>query len=199
MNMRELLIATSNSGKVVEIRPFFKGTPFEIHGLEKYGKFPDIEEVGETFEGNALIKALIWGKRTGILTMAEDSGLVVDALHGRPGVYSARYPGKDWQERCQNLIKEMQSVPEVNRSARFIAVVAVYDPKKDKVRLAQGICEGSIAHEPIGTNGFGFDPIFRYNSTGKTGGEMSLAQKNQISHRGLAVAKAKEILLAEFA
>jgi len=197
--MRELLIASTNEGKLKEIAHLFKGLPLKCVSIADIRAEGDVEEVGETFEGNALLKALIWGKRRGMLTLADDSGLEVDALGGRPGVYSARYPGKDWPDRRKNLLKEMAHVPNNKRTARFRAVIVIYDPKDDKTRICTGVTEGTITHEDIGTNGFGYDPIFRFTDSGKTGGEMELEEKNKISHRGRAVVKARDILLAEFA
>jgi XTP/dITP diphosphohydrolase len=196
--MRELLIATTNEGKLKEIAHIFKHLPFKCVSLADIKAEGDVEEVGETFEGNAILKALIWGKRSGMLSLTDDSGLEVDALGGRPGVYSARYPGKDWPDRRKNLLKEMSDVPENKRTARFRSVIAIYDPKDDKTRVCSGDTEGTITHEDIGTNGFGYDPIFRFTDTGKTGGEMELEEKNKISHRGRAIVKAITILKKEF-
>jgi XTP/dITP diphosphohydrolase len=151
-----------------------------------------------TFEGNAIIKAMTVGKKTGFLTLAEDSGLEVDALGGRPGVYSARYaPGTD-KDRYTKLLQELKDVPNEKRRARFTTVVAIYDPISDKVRTCTGAYEGTITFEPVGENGFGYDPVFFSTELQKTGAQMTLEEKNAVSHRGKAVRKAKEILATEF-
>ena len=199
--MRELLIATGNKGKFPEITAILGDIPFTFKNLNDLG-YPEgfeVEEPGSTFESNAIIKAMTWGKRSGKLTIAEDSGFVVDALDGRPGVYSARYIAGTDQDRFNKILEEMKDVPDGKRTARFVAVVAIYDPEHgDKVRLCEGSVAGTVTREPIGTNGFGYDPIFRYDETGKTGGEMTKEEKNTVSHRGRAMRKAREILLAEF-
>lgn len=200
--MRELLIATGNKGKFPEITGKLESVPFTFLNLNDLG-YPEgfeVEEPGHTFESNAIVKAMTWGKRSGKLTLAEDSGLVVDALDGRPGVYSARYAQGTDLDRIHKVLGEMEAVPDAKRSARFQTVVAIYDPEReDKIRLCDGVVEGAITREPFGTNGFGYDSIFRFNDTGRTGGEMTLEEKNAVSHRGKALVKAKEILLAEFA
>ena len=154
----------------------------------------EVEEPAMTFEGNAIIKAMTYGRQTGLLTVAEDTGLEVDALNGRPGVLSARYASGTDKDRYEKLISELKGVPEDERTARFIAVVAIYDPLTDKISTCDGISEGKIAMEPRGNNGFGYDPVFIFSKFGKTGGELTLEQKNSVSHRGNAFRKAKELL-----
>lgn len=196
--MRELLIATGNKGKFPEITAVLSGVPFTFINLNDlgYAEGYEVEEPGSTFESNAIVKAMTWGKRSGKLTIAEDSGFVVDALDGRPGVYSARYIEGTDTDRLNKVLKEMRDVPDEKRTARFMAVVAIYDPERgDKVRLCEGSTDGIVTREAIGTSGFGYDPIFRYNDTGKTGGEMTKEEKNAVSHRGRAMRKAKELLL----
>src|SRR5438874_13919 len=148
--MRELLIATGNIGKFPEITAVLSGIPFTFQNLNDLG-YPEgyeVEEPGSTFEGNAIIKAMTWGKRSGKLTIAEDSGFVVDALGGRPGVYSARYVEGTDADRCNKVLQEMQNVSDEKRSARFITVVAIYDPERgDAVRLCEGMTEGTVTHE----------------------------------------------------
>lgn len=199
--MKKLLIATRSKGKFPEIISVLAGLPFEFINLNDVPELPknfEVEEPATTFEGNAIIKAMTLGKKTGILALAEDAGLEVDALNGRPGVYSARYaPGTD-EDRYQKLLGELRDTPEEMRTARFRAVIAIYDPTTDKVRTCDGVYEGKIASEPAGTNGFGYDPVFYNTELGKTGGQMTMDEKNKVSHRGMALQKAKDILLHDF-
>jgi len=197
--MRELLIATGNDGKVREIREFLQGTPFTVVGLKDKSIEREVEEVGTTFEGNAIIKAMTYGKWSNTLTLAEDSGLEIDALGGRPGVYTKPYAEGTPDQGHQKIFDEMKNVPDDKRGAQMHSVIAIYDPSTDKVRLCEGIARGKITHKARGTNGFGQDPIVEYDEgRGKTGGEMTIAEKNAISHRGKSLVKAKEILLNEF-
>jgi len=199
--MRKLLIATRNKGKFSEIVSKLNGLPFEFLNLNDAPSLPpgyDVEEPAATFEGNAIIKAMTLGKKTGLLALADDSGLKVDALGGRPGVYSARYaPGTD-EDRYRKLLGELKNTPDDKRGAQFHSVIAIYNPSTDKVRTCEGIYRGRIIREPKGTNGFGFDPVFWNESLGKTNAEMSVEEKNSVSHRGMALAKAREILEKEF-
>jgi XTP/dITP diphosphohydrolase len=196
--MRELLVATGNVGKVREIQEFLRDTPFTVVGLRDKDIDKEVEEVGNTFEGNALIKAMTYGKWANILTLAEDSGLEIDALDGRPGVQTKPYAAGTPDNGFQKIFDEMKDVPEEERGAQFHSTIVLYDPANDKIRICEGIARGSITHEAIGTNNFGQDPIFRYDDTGRTGGEMSVVEKNAVSHRGKALTKVKEILLKEF-
>jgi len=199
--MRKVLIATHNKGKFPEIIDTLKDLPFEFINLNDIPGFPpgyEVEEPGKTFEGNAVIKAMTLGKKTGLLTLAEDAGLEVDALGGRPGVYTARYaPGTD-EDRYLKLLQELEGVSEDKRTARFRAVVVIYDPESDKVRTAEGVYEGVIAPAPIGENGFGYDPVFYNQALGKTNAQMTREEKNEVSHRGQALRKAREILMSDF-
>lgn len=198
--MRTIVVATHSKGKFPEIIGKLDGLQFEFKNLTDKG-YPadfDMDEPGETFEGNASIKAMTIGKQTDELSLADDAGLVVDALGGRPGVRSARYvPGTD-EDRYQKLLKELESVPDEERTARFVSVVAVHDPKNDKVLLAKGTCEGHIAREPKGTNGFGYDPVFISADTGRHLAELTVAEKNETSHRGKALAQMKKLLDEEY-
>lgn len=199
--MKDLLIATRNQGKLSEITVILQGLPFRSINLDDLPTIPReyvVEETAMTFEGNAIIKAMTIGKKTGVLTLAEDSGLVVDALGGRPGVYTARYaPGTD-EDRYRKLLDELKDVSKEERTARFQTVVAIYDPASDRVRTCEGVYEGIITEQPRGEHGFGYDPIFYNTTLQKTNAEMTLEEKNNVSHRGKALRRAREILKADF-
>lgn len=184
----KILIATGNQGKVKEIRDLVEGFPVEFLSLADTGPVPEVEEDGMTFEENALKKARTLARFTGMATLADDSGLCVDALEGRPGVLSARYGGENASdpEKCALILEEMRSVPDGERGARFVCVIALVDPSKDE-RLFRGVCEGRITREPMGTEGFGYDPIFFYPEAGCTFAEMARQEKNRVSHRGRAL------------
>jgi XTP/dITP diphosphohydrolase len=196
--MRELLIATGNAGKVRELRELLAGSSFTVVSLAERGITSEVEEPCRTFEGNALVKAFTYGKWANTLTLAEDSGLEIDALDGRPGVDTKPYVADTPDHGHAKLLAEIADVPEEKRGAQFRSVIAIYDPATDKVRVCEGVARGTMAHEAIGTNGFGQDPIFRYADSGKTGGEMTVTEKNAISHRSKAFAKAKQLLMTEF-
>jgi XTP/dITP diphosphohydrolase len=199
--MKKLLIATSSKGKFPEIVAELKGLDFEFLSLRDITSLPanfEVEEPAMTFEGNAIIKAITLGKKTGLLTLADDSGLEVDALDGRPGVFSARYVKGTDEDRYRKLLDELKNVPKEKRTANFRTVVAIYDPENDKIRTCEAIYKGEINFEPKGNNGFGFDPIFFNSTLNKTNAEMTLDEKNTISHRGQALRKAKEVLERDF-
>lgn len=198
--MRELLIATHNRGKLVEMEHLLQGVPVKLLTVDDVGFEPDfrVDEVGETFEGNALIKAFICGKKSGKLSLGEDSGLEIDALGGRPGVLTKRYAEGTPDNGHAKIFAEMKDVPDGERGAQFRSVIALYDPATDVVRICEGIARGKITREPRGVNGFGQDPIFSYEENGKTGGEMTTEEKNTVSHRAKSLAKVREILLKEF-
>ncbi len=198
--MRDLLIATGSKGKFPEIVKKLEGVPFIFRNLSDEGFPPDyqIDEPFETFEENALHKARTIAKKTGKLTLAEDSGLEVDALGGRPGALSARYAEGSDKDRYEKLLGEMNNVPDGKRGAHFKAVVAIVDPESGKERTCEGAFRGEIVREPQGENGFGYDPIFFSTELQKTSAQASLEEKNSVSHRGRALEKAKGLLLAEF-
>lgn len=200
MNKRKLLITTGNEGKFPEIVSELRGLPLEFVNLVDVGYPPDyeIEEPAETFEGNAIIKAMTMGKRIGLLALADDSGLEVDALGGRPGVLSARYAQGTDADRRAKLLGELKSVPDDKLGAQFRCVIAIYDPDNDKIRTCDGVYRGRIIREERGANGFGYDPIFYNDELKKTNAEMSVEEKNSVSHRGKALRKAREILTEEF-
>lgn len=191
--MRTLVIATRNPGKVLEVAQILSDLPFEIVTLENYPDAPDVEETGSTFAENAVLKAVEYAKFTGELTLADDSGLEVDALNGEPGVMSARYaPTTD--ERNQKVLDLMSNVPDDKRTARFRCVIAIAEPDGD-VHTCEGKVEGLIAREPRGDKGFGYDPIFYIPEFGKMFAELDADEKNAISHRGRALWEARKLLL----
>lgn len=190
-----LLIATHNPGKVAEYKSILADLPVTLTYLDEVGITEDVEETETTFEGNALLKARHYSGLTGLWTWADDSGLEVDALDGRPGVLSARYGGKGLTDadRYRKLLGEMADVPEAQRSARFRCVVALVAPD-GQAATCDGRLEGRIAYEPKGSNGFGYDPIFYIPGFQCSLAELEKDVKNQISHRAEAAAKAKELL-----
>ena len=196
--MRELLVATTRQGKLDEIRAMLRDSDFKILSLSDVGIVTEAKEIGTTFEGNALIKAFTYGKQAGKLTLSEDSGIEIDYLAGKPGVFTADYAAGTSDVGCSKILNEMKDVPESERGAQFHSVIVVYDPETERVCISEGTARGRIAHEVRGSNGFHQDPIFEYEASGKTGGEMTLEEKNAVSHRAKALAKAKEILLKEF-
>jgi len=193
--MTKLLIATRNKGKVKEIKDILSDLPFEIVSLDDVGFEGDVEETGNTFQENATIKAETVGKRTKLLTLSDDSGLEVDALEGRPGVQSARYIEGSDSDRVYKVLEELKNIPVEERTARFVAVVAVYNPLEGKTYTFEGESHGRIIDAPRGSNGFGYDPIFFNFDLGKTNGEATNEEKNSVSHRARALIKCKQLLL----
>ncbi len=191
----ELLIATNNKGKVREIKEILKGLDMEVFSLADKGIDVDVIEDGTTFEENSMKKASEIFKIANCITVADDSGLEVDALDGAPGVYSARYAGEGAtdEEKYTKLLNELKDVPDEKRTARFVSVVAVILPDGTKTTL-RGECEGFIIREPAGSGGFGYDPVFFVPELNKTFSEVTLEEKNQISHRGKAFKKLREYL-----
>lgn len=195
MGSSPLLIASRNPGKVAEVRAFLADLDFDLRDLGAFPDLPDVEETGASFAENALLKARFYHQRTGLLTVADDSGLEVDALGGEPGLHSARFAGPRATdaERIARLLERLRGVPEERRSARFVCVVALVG-KDGLEKTFTGICEGRIRREPAGTNGFGYDPIFEYPPLGKTFAELSREEKAAISHRGRALRQLREFL-----
>ena len=198
--MRGLLIATRNKGKMPEILHALECVPFRIIDINDVPVLEGFEpgEHGSSYEENAILKAREYGTQAGMLALADDSGLEVDALGGAPGIQSARYAVGTDADRNRKLLKVMKDVADEKRTARFVTVIAIYDPVRKQLETCREEVYGRITREPRGERPFGYDPIFLYDEAGKTGGEMSVAEKNQYSHRGKALAKAREILVAEF-
>jgi XTP/dITP diphosphohydrolase len=195
-----IVLATSNHGKLAELRALLADLPVQLRSAaEVLGEQPKIVEDGATFEANALIKARAIAQATRTLALADDSGLEVDALGGRPGVRSARFAHERATDAENNaaLLRELSEVEEGARSARFRCVLALVDPwQESELHVAEGSCEGSIARAPRGSGGFGYDPLFLVDGQdGKAMAELSEADKNQVSHRGRAVQALRAILL----
>ena len=187
--MKTLLIATRNSGKIREYRNLFADLPFNLADLNDFDVDVDVPETGSTFQENAHLKATTYCRLAGVLTLADDSGLEVDALDGEPGVLSARYGGPDLddQDRVNLLLSNMTGVRGWRRQARFRAVLALATPPDGSVvETGEGTVEGAICHEPIGRNGFGYDPVFWLPGRAMTMAQLTAEEKNAVSHRGRA-------------
>ncbi len=187
---KTLLIATRNRDKVREISEKLQGLGLRIMSLLDFPEIPDVVEDGATIEENALKKAYAGFGATGLTTIADDTGLEVEALQGAPGVYSSRYAGEkaSYADNRRKLLHEMKGIPPEKRGAAFRTVVVIYD--EDGFELVEGRCDGAITSEERGEAGFGYDPVFLIPGFGLTFAEMPLERKNRISHRGLAVEKA---------
>lgn len=193
--MKTLLIATSNAGKVAELAAMLAELECRGIGFADLPEIPpSIEETGQTFAENALLKAEHYHRLTGLTALADDSGLEVDALGGRPGVYSARYgsEGLSSADQIELLLKEMKGIPDRQRSARFVCSIALIG--NELKRIFEGQCEGFIAHLPSGDNGFGYDPIFVDQELGRSFAELTREEKAARSHRGKALSQAREFL-----
>ena len=193
-----LVLATHNPDKQAEMNAVLSDLGLDVIGLDQYPEIDDIPENGTTLLENALIKARAVHLKTGFPALADDTGLEVDALHGAPGVYSARFAGEDatYQDNVKKLLSVMAGVSRQNRTARFRTVVALID--SDTELWTEGIIEGLITREQRGAGGFGYDPIFEAADTGKTFSEMSATQKNEISHRARALQKMRKKLITVF-
>jgi len=194
--MRSLLVATTNPGKLREIRTLLSDTLVQLIGLSDLPAIQEPEETGATFQENARLKALYYASHTGLLTVAEDSGLVIDALGGEPGVLSARFlrPDATYEERFAEILRRLNAHPARPRTARFIAALACVSGG-EVIYETTGIVEGEIAEAPRGRGGFGYDPIFVYPPYGRTLAEVSEPEKIAIAHRGIAFRKFSEWLV----
>jgi len=193
--MRRLLLATGNPGKVREYRDLLCDVPFEVVTPPEAGIATTVEETGGTLEENARLKATALAEESGLLALADDSGLEVDALGGEPGPLSARYAGEDAsdEDRVRYLLSRLGDVPWPGRTARFRCVIAIASPS-GRTDLCQGQCEGFIMLEPRGANGFGYDPVFYLPELGMTMAELPQEAKNRVSHRGRAAKEARRLL-----
>lgn len=193
--IQELVLATRNRHKGEELAALLGDLGIRIRTLEEFPDAPDVVEDGETCEANAVKKATTIAQATGLPAVADDTGLEVDALGGRPGVYAARYAGENatYEDNCRKLLQELRGIPRERRTARFITVAALALPGTG-ARVAHGALEGVIAEEPGGTLGFGYDPVFVVPELGKTLAQVPAGEKNRISHRARAFAQMREIL-----
>lgn len=193
--MDELIIATKNAGKAKEFQQFFAQLHIRVKSLLDFDDLPDVEETGTTFAENARLKAETIAELLDMPVLADDSGLEIDALQGRPGIYSARYAGvdKDDEANIRKVLEEMQSVPMEKRTARFVCVLALAEKGKETV-ITEGYCEGKIALHPAGENGFGYDPIFIPEGYTNTLAELNPSVKQEISHRRHAMDQLQALL-----
>lgn len=193
--IRELVLATRNRHKGEELAAILGDLGMTIRTLDEFPDAPEVVEDGDTCEANAIKKARIIAEFTGLPAVADDTGLEVDALGGRPGVYAARYAGEDatYDDNCRKLLRDLAGVPREQRTARFLTVAAIALPS-DGVRVTQGTLDGMITEEVRGALGFGYDPIFLIPELGKTLAQLTADQKNKISHRAKAFIQAKDLL-----
>jgi XTP/dITP diphosphohydrolase len=190
-----VIVATHNKGKVREIREALKGLGLRIYSLSDFPNVNVIEEDGRSFTENALKKARFYSKLYGKLTIADDSGLEIDILKGLPGIYSARYAGEGASDRDNNqkLLREMEGIPSSKRGAKFKCSIAIVSPN-GREAVVEGVCKGKIGFKEIGKKGFGYDPLFILPQYGKTMAQLSLKEKNRISHRGKALRKLRKLI-----
>jgi XTP/dITP diphosphohydrolase len=193
--IREVVLATRNRHKAIELVALLRDLGITIRSLDEFPDAPDVVEDGTTCEANAIKKARAIAEFTGLPAVADDTGLEVDALGGRPGVYAARYAGEDatYDDNCRKLLRELTGVPRERRTTRFLTVAALALPSGE-VRVAQGTLDGTITEEASGTVGFGYDPVFFVPELGKTLAQISVEQKNTISHRAKAFTQMRDIL-----
>ena len=196
--MNKIIFATSNEGKMKEVRSILEDLGMEVLSMKEAGIHVEVVEDGTTFEENAVIKAVEIAKVCGEIVLADDSGLEIDYLNKEPGIYSARYMGEDtsYAIKNQNLIDRLEGVEDEKRTARFVCAIAAAFPD-GTVEVKRGTIEGRIGYEEKGTNGFGYDPIFYVPEYGCTTAELSLEQKNEASHRGKALRMMKEVIRAK--
>nr|BBH95286.1 non-canonical purine NTP pyrophosphatase [Thermogemmatispora argillosa] len=190
-----MLLATSNRDKLEELRALFQDLPFRLVSPAEIGLTLEVEETGQTFRENAELKAKAYAQAAGLLALADDSGLEIDALGGAPGIYSARFLGPEtpYEERFRVILQRLQGLPPEQRTARFRCCIAIAEPW-GYCRTVEGVIEGQIAEEPRGSNGFGYDPIFLVPELGKTTAELPPEEKHRISHRGRAAQLARKLL-----
>ena len=181
-----IVLATRNQGKVRELAEPLRAFGLRVVGLDAFPDLPEVEETGTTFEENALLKAREVSKRTGLVAIADDSGLEVDALNGAPGVYSARYGGEGLDDKGRYMLLLNSMRGQTTRKAHFACAIACAFPNGDEL-TAQGQCDGAIAFAPMGEGGFGYDPVFLVPEKGKTFGQLTAEEKSAISHRGKAL------------
>ena len=198
--MEKIIIGSGNQHKIEEIKAFFADLDINFEGLDPDHDLPEVIEDGKSYKENALKKARQRSKELNEVVLADDSGLSVDYLDGAPGIYSARFGGDDLNDREKYLkvLKLLEGQPEAERKAAFVSVIALVDPFKNIEITVEGRCEGIIAEEPAGKNGFGYDPIFYLPEYDKTMAQISQSEKNKISHRGRALQKMKSEIKASY-
>ena len=194
--LREVVLATRNKDKGREIAALLNGIGVTIRTLAEFPAMPEVVEDGETCEANAVKKAREVANFTGLTAIADDTGLMVEALGGRPGVYAARYAGENasYEDNWRKLLRELTGVPAPTRAARFVTVAAIARPGTEPVEIVEGILDGQIALEPRGDRGFGYDPVFVVPELGSTLAELSAEEKNRLSHRARAFIKVRDRL-----
>ena len=193
---REIVIATRNADKGREIAAILDGIGVCVRTLAEFPDAPEVIEDGTTCEANAMKKAMSAARHTGLVAVADDTGLIVDVLGGRPGVYAARYAGEyaTYEDNWRKLLQELSGVPKALRTARFITVAAIARPDREKIEIVEGVLDGLIAEAPAGERGFGYDPVFFVPELKRTLAQLSSEEKNRLSHRARAFAKVREIL-----
>ncbi len=193
--MKEIIIATKNKGKVKDFEQLFSPKGYIVKSLFDFPHLTEVEETGRTFSENAVLKAEQIAHELDRVVIADDSGLEVDALNGRPGVFSARYAGEQKNDRdnLEKVLKELEEVPDEKRSARFYCALALSIPNA-QTHIVEGTCEGLITRHPIGHHGFGYDPIFFVPEKNKTMAQLTSEEKNQISHRANAMKKLGDMI-----
>ncbi len=198
--MRKIVIGSGNQHKIEEIKAFFADLDLNFEGLDPELDLPEVIEDGKSYKENALKKARQRAKELNEIVLADDSGLSVDYLDGAPGIYSARFGGEGLndEEKYLKVLKLLEGQPESERKAAFISVIALVDPFKNLEITVEGRCEGIIAEEPAGENGFGYDPIFYLPEYDKTMAQISQSEKNKISHRGRALKKMKTRIIESY-
>jgi len=196
--MKKVIFATGNANKLKEIKMIMADMDLEVVSMKDAGCFTDVEETGTSFEENAILKAAAIAKKSGEITLADDSGLEIDFLNKEPGIYSARYMGEDTSYDIKNaeLLRRMEGVPDEKRTARFVCAVAMVRPDGTS-EVVRATMEGRVAYKPAGENGFGYDPIFFLPEYGCTSSELSPEDKNAISHRGKALRMIRKVLEEE--
>jgi XTP/dITP diphosphohydrolase len=194
--IRELVLATRNRDKGAELAALLGDLGVTIRTLAEFPDAPEIVEDGATCRANAIKKARTIARHTGLPAVADDTGLMVDALGGRPGIYAARYAGEDatYEDNWRKLLRELTGVPQARRGARFVTAAAMAWPGMEPVDVVEGTLEGVIAEEPAGNQGFGYDPVFFVPELGKTLAQLTPEEKNRVSHRAKAFVKVKELL-----
>jgi XTP/dITP diphosphohydrolase len=196
----KILIGTSNREKIHELRELFAALPVRLVGLDDVGGLDEVEETGATFVENASLKASIYARQSGLFTVADDSGIEVAALGNAPGVHSARYAGlgTPFSVKIQLLLRDLDTMPDASRSARFVCAMSLADPAGAIAFETEGVCDGKLVDSPRGTGGFGYDPIFVPDGFDKTFGELDSDIRQQISHRARAAAKIMRYLQGFF-